>query len=70
MPWVITKLCIDCRDTECAEVCPVDCIYQLKVEDAEFLIVSSGTIASTARISVDRLREKGYKIGLLRVRVF
>lgn len=36
MPWVITKLCIDCKDTECAEVCPVDCIYELTVDDPEF----------------------------------
>jgi ferredoxin len=36
MTWVITKLCIDCKDTECVEVCPVDCIYELKVEDPEF----------------------------------
>ena len=33
MPWVITKLCIDCKDAECAEVCPVDCIYELQVDD-------------------------------------
>ena len=36
MTWVITKLCLDCKDTECAEVCPVDCIYELKVDDADF----------------------------------
>ena len=28
MPWVITKLCIDCLDTGCVSVCPVDCIYE------------------------------------------
>jgi len=26
MPWVITRLCIDCLDTGCVSVCPVDCI--------------------------------------------
>ena len=26
MPWVITKLCRDCVDMSCVEVCPVDCI--------------------------------------------
>ena len=36
MTWVITKLCLDCKDTECAEVCPVDCIYEMKVDDEEF----------------------------------
>jgi ferredoxin len=28
MTWVITRLCRDCLDTSCVEVCPVDCIYQ------------------------------------------
>jgi ferredoxin len=27
MPWVITRLCRDCVDTQCVDVCPVDCIY-------------------------------------------
>lgn len=30
MPYVITRLCIDCLDKGCVEVCPVDCIYELK----------------------------------------
>ncbi len=37
--------------------------------DAEFLIVASATIASTARVAVDVMREKGKKVGLLRIRV-
>ena len=28
MTWVITRLCRDCLDTSCIEVCPVDCIYE------------------------------------------
>ncbi|MBI3092294.1 MAG: 4Fe-4S binding protein [Candidatus Tectomicrobia bacterium] len=28
MPWVITRLCRDCLDMACVEVCPVDCIYE------------------------------------------
>lgn len=28
MPWVVTQLCRDCKDTACAEVCPVDCFYE------------------------------------------
>ena len=27
MAWVITRLCRDCLDESCVEVCPVDCIY-------------------------------------------
>ena len=28
MAWVITRLCRDCVDQSCVEVCPVDCIYE------------------------------------------
>ncbi|MSQ83930.1 MAG: ferredoxin family protein [Myxococcales bacterium] len=28
MAYIITRLCIDCLDKGCVEVCPVDCIYQ------------------------------------------
>lgn len=41
-----------------------------KIEDAKELIISSATIASTARSAIDYLREKGRKVGLLRIRVF
>ena len=30
MTWVITRLCRDCVDQSCVEVCPVDCIYELR----------------------------------------
>ncbi|MDH3520832.1 MAG: 4Fe-4S dicluster domain-containing protein, partial [Myxococcales bacterium] len=32
---VITKLCIDCVDMACVEVCPVDCIYGYNGSDAK-----------------------------------
>ena len=35
MAWVITRLCRDCVDESCVEVCPVDCIYQYEGEDRE-----------------------------------
>ena len=35
MPWVITRLCIDCLDTHCVSVCPVDCIYEYVGGDPE-----------------------------------
>ncbi len=28
MAYIITRLCIDCLDRGCVEVCPVNCIYQ------------------------------------------
>jgi len=35
MAWVITRLCRDCVDTACVEVCPVDCIYEYTGDDRE-----------------------------------
>ena len=28
MPFVVTGACINCRYTDCVEVCPVNCFYQ------------------------------------------
>ncbi|MCG8553721.1 MAG: ferredoxin family protein [Proteobacteria bacterium] len=33
MTWVITRLCRDCVDQACVDVCPVDCIYQYDGDD-------------------------------------
>ena len=30
MAYLITRLCVDCLDMGCVEVCPVECIYQAK----------------------------------------
>jgi NAD-dependent dihydropyrimidine dehydrogenase PreA subunit len=35
MPGTITPLCIDCVDTGCVSVCPVDCIYEYTGNDRE-----------------------------------
>ena len=35
MTWVITRLCRDCLDLSCVQVCPVDCIYEYTGDDAE-----------------------------------
>ncbi len=34
MPYIITSLCTDCKDTACADVCPVECIYEVKASAA------------------------------------
>jgi ferredoxin len=34
MAFVVTRLCRDCVNTACASVCPVDCIYEYKGNDA------------------------------------
>ena len=39
-------------------------------DDAEIILVTAGTIGSTARVAVDELREDGQKIGLVRIRLF
>ncbi len=33
MAYIITRLCIDCVDTGCVAVCPVDCIYEYTGSD-------------------------------------
>jgi len=35
MAFIVTRLCIDCIDTACVSVCPVDCFYQPKVASDE-----------------------------------
>ena len=35
MAWVITRLCQDCVDMSCVEVCPVDCIVAPTSEEAK-----------------------------------
>ena len=31
MAYIVTGRCVDCRYTDCCEVCPVDCFYEIKV---------------------------------------
>jgi len=40
-----------------------------KCDDAEIILVTSGTTGYTARVAVDHFREKGLKVGNLRIRV-
>lgn len=35
MAYIITKLCADCKDVACTQVCPVDCIYEYSGDDPE-----------------------------------
>ena len=35
MAWVITRLCRDCVDQACVDVCPVECIYAYTGDDKE-----------------------------------
>ncbi len=33
MTWVITRMCRECVDQSCVDVCPVECIYAFKGTD-------------------------------------
>ncbi|HEV7372762.1 ferredoxin FdxA [Arenibaculum sp.] len=35
MPYVVTETCINCKHTDCVEVCPVDCFH----EGPNFLVI-------------------------------
>jgi pyruvate/2-oxoacid:ferredoxin oxidoreductase alpha subunit len=45
-------------------------IEPVMLEDAEVVIVTAGSITSTARITIKRLREQGQRVGLLKIRLF
>jgi pyruvate/2-oxoacid:ferredoxin oxidoreductase alpha subunit len=45
-------------------------VEEYKAEDAEILLIVSGSVSSTAKEVVDAQREKGVKLGLCRIRVF
>jgi pyruvate/2-oxoacid:ferredoxin oxidoreductase alpha subunit len=47
-----------------------DAVVGYRMEDAEVVLISMGTMASTVRAVVDAAREKGVKVGSLRVRMF
>ncbi len=45
-------------------------VVPYRCEDAETILVTSGTVASTTRAIVDQMRDEGIKIGSLKIRVF
>jgi len=47
-----------------------DLVEAYKTEDAEFIIVAMGSIASVVREKIDEHRQKGMKVGMLKLRVF
>ncbi len=44
-------------------------IEPYRLDDADYVLVTSGTVASTARVTVDDLREKGHSVGMLKIRM-
>ena len=49
---------------------PADVVQAYRAEDAETLVVSMGTIGTTAERAVDILRAQGQRVGALRIRMF
>ncbi len=47
-----------------------DTIETYRMEDAQFVVFAMGSMSSEVRLSIDKLREQGIKIGLLRLRLF
>jgi pyruvate/2-oxoacid:ferredoxin oxidoreductase alpha subunit len=45
-------------------------VEPIMLEDAEVVLVTAGSITSTARVAVKDLRARGNKVGLLKVRLF
>lgn len=45
-------------------------VEEYRAEGAETLLIVSGSMASTAKEVVDKMRDKGEKVGLCRIRVF
>ena len=45
-------------------------IEEFMMEDADYALIASGTLASSGKYVVQRMREKGHKVGLIRIRFF
>jgi len=41
-----------------------------RTEDAEVIVVTAGTITSVARVAVEKMRNAGKKVGLMKIRLF
>lgn len=49
---------------------PYGLVEPYRVEDADVILLTMGTMASTAQITVDQFRDSGRKVGLVRLRAF
>ncbi len=47
-----------------------DVVEEYMVEDADLIVATAGTITSVTRITVDKLRSQGKKVGLMKIRLF
>ncbi|MCG6893975.1 MAG: pyruvate ferredoxin oxidoreductase [Desulfobacteraceae bacterium] len=58
-----------CREFDEAFGRKYDLVETYRTEDAELVVATAGTVTSVSRIAVDRLREEGWKVGLLKLRM-
>jgi len=49
---------------------PYGLLEEYRLEDAEYAVVALGSTCGTAKEAVDRLRDRGKKVGLLKIRCF
>ncbi len=59
-----------CKEFETLFHRSYDLVESYRVEDAEIIVVTAGTITSVTRIAVDALRTQGHRIGLMKIRLF
>jgi pyruvate/2-oxoacid:ferredoxin oxidoreductase alpha subunit len=45
-------------------------IERVMLDDAEIVLVTAGSITSTARVAIKKLRGQGHKVGLMKIRLF
>jgi len=59
-----------CRDFEAVFGRAYDLLEAYRTDDAEVIMVTAGTLTSVSRIAVDHLRQRGKKVGLMKIRMF
>ena len=45
-------------------------VDEYRCDDADIILITSGTVGSTARVAVEELRQEGIRVGNLRIKVF
>jgi pyruvate ferredoxin oxidoreductase alpha subunit len=45
-------------------------IETYKIDDADYVLIAIGSVAGTAKFVIDRMREKGDKVGLIKIRTY
>jgi len=45
-------------------------VEEVRCQDAEVVLIGMGSVAGTSRVVVDKLRDKGWKVGLLKLRFY